>query len=657
MLKSSLFFIVFFSLVNLGITQTTFTVDQTSLGIGTSGGVIGSLDTDGSLDVMLTNALLSANAGNSVIVNLDASGLVLVTAQLPVIKVSNSFGKLTIQKKPAATIEQGIKFYSGTIEGGFIISDCSGDVEIKNLRIEGFLRGISGTGKLFAGTPGDLLVSNNYFYSNYIGVYFGTGNYAKVDLLNNTIECFPGGVYSLTWGIDLVLRDDQDRPTDYATANFTIDNNTISYYKYGLRMLHFEKVTKNKATVTITDNELSNCYDGITLANPKKSYYELSNNSLSNMVGYGLVLTTHNYSGFSPFPCSFNLIESGNSLGLPTENNGNSFLECKTGSIWIESMDTVYIVGLNVQGSIVGVRGKPHYIRETLIEAPTDMETDFLTPIWWSGGSVNAGIPRPVPTSARIDGAELTLLYSLPGLNLVNAPFKVEYFKASADNSLIEYLGSETKTDASIGLHTKVFTGLALDEDSKIGITVTSIGGQGIGTSMVGFVDPVTTPCDTCFSFQPVPGKRYWISAWVHEDHLEQVKSYEGANLQLNFITLALSSFVQFYPTGEIIDGWQRIVGEFTMPESVAELTVQLNAHPFVDTYFDDIRIHPYNGSMKSYVYDGQTFWLTSELDDNNYATFYEYDEEGGLIRIKKETSEGIVTIQETRSNTIKIVE
>jgi hypothetical protein len=56
---------------------------------------------------------------------------------------------------------------------------------------------------------------------------------------------------------------------------------------------------------------------------------------------------------------------------------------------------------------------------------------------------------------------------------------------------------------------------------------------------------------------------------------------------------------------------------------------------------------------MKSYVYDGETFWLTSELDDNNYATFYEYDQEGGLIRIKKETARGIVTIQDTRSGTI----
>ncbi len=57
---------------------------------------------------------------------------------------------------------------------------------------------------------------------------------------------------------------------------------------------------------------------------------------------------------------------------------------------------------------------------------------------------------------------------------------------------------------------------------------------------------------------------------------------------------------------------------------------------------------------MKSFVYDEATQRLMAELDENNYATFYEYDQEGGLIRVKKETERGVYTIQETRSNTIK---
>lgn len=175
-------------------------------------------------------------------------------------------------------------------------------------------------------------------------------------------------------------------------------------------------------------------------------------------------------------------------------------------------------------------------------------------------------------------------------------------------------------------------------------------------------------PCDSCNTFRPIVGERYWLSAWVKVDEPAQVKSYNPNNTpnsqNLNpasvtdpYVELAFYGgglTVQLFPTGEIIDGWQRIVGEFTIPVGTYDLGVNLYAHDILDTFFDDIRIHPFNASMKSYVYDGETFWLVSELDDNNYATIYEYDQEGGLIRIKKETSRGIVTIQETRSNTVK---
>jgi len=39
-----------------------------------------------------------------------------------------------------------------------------------------------------------------------------------------------------------------------------------------------------------------------------------------------------------------------------------------------------------------------------------------------------------------------------------------------------------------------------------------------------------------------------------------------------------------------------------------------------------------------------------ADLDENNYASFYEYDDDGTLIRVKKETEKGVITIKETRS-------
>ena len=42
---------------------------------------------------------------------------------------------------------------------------------------------------------------------------------------------------------------------------------------------------------------------------------------------------------------------------------------------------------------------------------------------------------------------------------------------------------------------------------------------------------------------------------------------------------------------------------------------------------------------------------LTATLDENNYADFYDYDNEGKLVRVKKETKKGIMTVRESRSN------
>jgi len=79
-------------------------------------------------------------------------------------------------------------------------------------------------------------------------------------------------------------------------------------------------------------------------------------------------------------------------------------------------------------------------------------------------------------------------------------------------------------------------------------------------------------------------------------------------------------------------------------------MKIKLQSTGNTNIYFDDIRIHPFNANMKSYVYDPINLRLVAELDPNNYATFYEYDAEGTLTRTKAETQEGVKTISETRS-------
>lgn len=152
-------------------------------------------------------------------------------------------------------------------------------------------------------------------------------------------------------------------------------------------------------------------------------------------------------------------------------------------------------------------------------------------------------------------------------------------------------------------------------------------------------------------SFALVPGKRMQFSAWVREAS-DSLVNYRPAYLK-NHIELQFSGgnpVISFYPGGSIIEGWQKIEGEFRVPGNANTANLVLSNDGSQLVYFDDIRIHPYSANMKSYVYDDRTLKLAAELDENNYASFYEYDEEGQLVRVKKETIQGIKTIKETRN-------
>ena len=155
--------------------------------------------------------------------------------------------------------------------------------------------------------------------------------------------------------------------------------------------------------------------------------------------------------------------------------------------------------------------------------------------------------------------------------------------------------------------------------------------------------------CSECVtSFSPKSGK-YIVSAWVKEalPGLTTV-TYTKPSITIHFNGLTASYTLT--AEGKIIDGWQKIESLIEIPSGayLLELKFQVSVG---DAFFDDIRFFPTDGSMMSYVYDPISLRLMAELDERNYATLYEYDEEGKLIRIKKETEKGIMTIQENRDN------
>jgi PKD repeat protein len=151
-------------------------------------------------------------------------------------------------------------------------------------------------------------------------------------------------------------------------------------------------------------------------------------------------------------------------------------------------------------------------------------------------------------------------------------------------------------------------------------------------------------------------GKTYWASAWVSVGNPQLPTPDMGPNLGL---TIALKTKngspapgftpVELVPNGVVIEGWKQVKGRFVCPanELVLELTFK---HGASTAWYDDLRIHPENGNMKSYVYDVNDFRLKAILDEENFASLFYYDAEGNLYLTKKETKEGIKTLTENIS-------
>lgn len=142
--------------------------------------------------------------------------------------------------------------------------------------------------------------------------------------------------------------------------------------------------------------------------------------------------------------------------------------------------------------------------------------------------------------------------------------------------------------------------------------------------------------------------KNYIISAWVKKSSGFDVTGIQ-CSLKAGAQTVSLSA-----PTRKaVVEKW--ILVEFTLSSTQLD---QLYATGELATIsiqgvsrLDDLRVFPKDSNIKTYVYNPVSFKIMAELDENNLATFYEYNEQGILVRVKKETDRGIITLKESRTN------
>jgi hypothetical protein len=142
--------------------------------------------------------------------------------------------------------------------------------------------------------------------------------------------------------------------------------------------------------------------------------------------------------------------------------------------------------------------------------------------------------------------------------------------------------------------------------------------------------------------FSPAPDKKYVLSFWVKDG------SPRDATTSVQAIVNG-SNLINSSAKWPIVEGWKRIEVPFVLPTVAPGFTLQLQGSGTI--YVDDIRVHPFDAQLKTFAYDPSSQRLWAEMDANNFATYYEYDDEGVLIRVKKETERGIMTVKENRSS------
>jgi YD repeat-containing protein len=67
--------------------------------------------------------------------------------------------------------------------------------------------------------------------------------------------------------------------------------------------------------------------------------------------------------------------------------------------------------------------------------------------------------------------------------------------------------------------------------------------------------------------------------------------------------------------------------------------------------YVDDIRMHPRDASMQTFVYEPRLKQLIARHDENNLAMRWQYDQAGRLRVSERETERGWRTVTEHMSH------
>ena len=150
----------------------------------------------------------------------------------------------------------------------------------------------------------------------------------------------------------------------------------------------------------------------------------------------------------------------------------------------------------------------------------------------------------------------------------------------------------------------------------------------------------VVNSCVCIPPFKPTSGKEYIVGGWIK-------KGTSTASISVS-VTGGGPAINPAMTTGKEIDGWVRVESlPFSIPAGYTGISISLTNSGSSPVYFDDVRVHPFLAGMTTVVYDPVTLLPLATHDGYNYTTFYNYDENLELVRVKVETEDGIKTVME----------
>lgn len=146
------------------------------------------------------------------------------------------------------------------------------------------------------------------------------------------------------------------------------------------------------------------------------------------------------------------------------------------------------------------------------------------------------------------------------------------------------------------------------------------------------------------------------VQAWVKHQYPDNpTQENTAADFKIKINNTLLTPFEKIASTGEWslynvkIDDW----GSLSQGDLLeVKLNYNVDAQGGEVVFIDDFRFQPFDAEAVCYVYDVPSLRLVTQFDDQHFGIFYQYDNEGKLVRRMIETERGMKTLQENQYNT-----